>query len=202
MTFRDISVLNDQMQKLTNVKLMGIGLDLSPNYYVQLTKYRKLNAGSKFGYAGRLQGFNTGVVLYNLAAMRQSALYNSYLTPRMITQLSNQFMYSFTLAEQDWFTNLGYIHPHLFYILPCKFNRQTSIQFLRPPWEEIFESFHSCDPKQDVAIFHSNGCGPTPQDCKFYSANSSTEYWRGRDKYMQDIHVDMERFWGGIAGLD
>ena len=134
--------------------------------------------------------------------MRQSALYNSYLTPSMITQLINQFMYSFTLAEQDWFTNLGYIHPHLFYILPCKFNRHTSIQFLRPPWEEIVESFHSCDPTKDLAIFHSNGCGPTPQDCKFYPTNSTTEHWRERDKYMEDIHLNMERFWVGIAGLD
>ena len=120
---QDISVLHGQMQKLTNGRLMGIGLDLSPNYYVQLTKYRKLNKDSKLGFAGRLQGFNTGVVLYNFAAMRRSALYNSYLTPSMITQLTNQCMYSFTLAEQDWFTSLGYIHPHLFYILPCKFNR-------------------------------------------------------------------------------
>ena len=62
---QDISVLHDQMKKLTNGKLMGIGLDLSPNYYVQLSKYRKLNTDSKLGFAGRLQGFNTGVVLYN-----------------------------------------------------------------------------------------------------------------------------------------
>ena len=199
---QDISILHNQMQEVVGGKIIGIGLDLSPNYYVQLANYRSLHPGSRLGYAGRLQGFNTGVVLYNLAAMRQSVLYNSYLTPSMIKQVAKQFMYSFTLAEQDWFTNLGFIHPHLFYILPCRFNRQTSIQFLRPPWEEIFEYFHSCQPKNQVAIFHSNGCGPTPQDCKFSPENTTTQYWQGRDKYMEDIHVDIDRFWVGIAGLD
>jgi hypothetical protein len=32
------------------------------------------------------------------------------------------------LAEQDFFTNLGFTHPDLFQILPCHFNAQTSIQ--------------------------------------------------------------------------
>ena len=199
---QDIATLHRQMMEVTKSKIIGIGLDLSPNYYVQLAEYRKLHPGSRLGYAGRLQGFNTGVVLYNLVAMRQSTLYNSYLTQNMVHKVAKQFMYTFTLAEQDWFTNLGFIHPHLFYILPCKFNRQTSIQFLRPPWEDIFEYYHSCEPKSQVAIFHSNGCGPTPQDCKFYPANMTTQYWKNRDKYMEDIHVDIDRFWAGIAGLD
>ena len=46
------------------------------------------------------QGFNTGVVLYNLAEMRRSALYNSYLTPAMVTMLEKKYMYGYTLAEQ------------------------------------------------------------------------------------------------------
>ena len=28
-----------------------------------------------------------------------------------------------------------------------------------------------------------------------------TSYWMKRDKYMEDIHVDMDVFWLGIAGL-
>ena len=31
-----------------------------------------------------------------------------------------------------------------------RFNRQTSIQFLKPPLEEIFEQFHSCGNKSEV----------------------------------------------------
>ena len=75
----------------------------------------------------RFQGFNTGVVLYNLKAMWESSVYNrcliviamtgilksfilkigfsyvfanSYLNPGAITRLLEEFMYSFTLAEQ------------------------------------------------------------------------------------------------------
>ena len=95
---QDISVLDNQFHQLTDVQLMAIGLDLSPNYYHQLADYRKLHPDSKLGLAGVTQGFNTGVVLYNLEAMRQSALYNSYLTPSMISQVTTQFMYKMTLA--------------------------------------------------------------------------------------------------------
>ena len=55
-----------------------------------------LNVVSSFCY----KGFNTGVVLYNLAEMRRSALYNSYLTPAMVTMLEKKYMYGYTLAEQ------------------------------------------------------------------------------------------------------
>ena len=40
------------------------------------------------------------MVLYNLAEMRRSALYNSYLTPAMVTMLEKKYMYGYTLAEQ------------------------------------------------------------------------------------------------------
>ena len=101
---QDISVLDNQFHQLTDGQLLAIGLDLSPNYYHQLADYRKHHPDSKLGLAGETQGFNTGVVLYNLEAMRGSALYNSYLTPSMISQLTTQFMYKITLAVQDWFT--------------------------------------------------------------------------------------------------
>ena len=49
-----------------------------------------------------------------------------------ITPLSN-----FPALVQDWFTNLAWDQPQLFYILPCVYNAQTNIQLLRPPWEEV-----------------------------------------------------------------
>jgi hypothetical protein len=39
-------------------------------------------------------------------------------------------MYPINLAEQDFFTNLGYTYPDLFQVLPCHFNAQTSIQVI------------------------------------------------------------------------
>jgi len=196
-----LQLLQEEMDKVTDGKLMGMGVDLSPNYYKYLEPYRILHPNSSFGLPGRFQGFNTGVVLYNLQAMRESSVYNSYLSPGAITRLLEEFMYSFTLAEQDWFTNLGFLHPELFHVLSCRFNRQTSIQFLKPPLEEIFEQFHSCGNKSEVVIFHGNGCGPRPADCKFYPGNSTSKYWKQHDMYMEDIHFQFERFWYDLVGL-
>ena len=39
-----------------------------------------------------------------------------------------RYMYPISLAEQDFFTNLGFTHPDLFQVLPCHFNTQFSIQ--------------------------------------------------------------------------
>ena len=160
--------------------------------------------GETAGLAGPTQGWNTGVVLYNLEAMRRSLVYNSYLSPAMVDMIVRRFMYEYTLAEQDWFTSLSFIHPELFYVLPCKFNRQTSIQYLQPPWEEMFESFHDCSPKEDVVIFHSNGCGPYPESCGVdpASANYTGTYWKNKTKYWKDIHLDFKYFWQALAGLD
>jgi hypothetical protein len=196
-----VAALQEQMTEVRDPAVIALGLDLSPNYYYYLTPYRRNHPGSRLGTAGPAQGFNTGVVLYRLAAMRASKLYNKQLNPASLLVLQQEFGYGFTLAEQDWFTSLGFRHPHLFHVLPCRFNRQTSIQFLRPPFEQNFESFHACGKKTDVVVFHGNGCGPRPQDCSFFPANSTTEYWRTHERYMEDIHLEMEVFWKGLAGV-
>ena len=52
----DVKVLNDQFKNMSDVTLIGVGLDLSPNYHFQLTKYRDQHAGSQLGFPGPLQG--------------------------------------------------------------------------------------------------------------------------------------------------
>ena len=199
-----IELLQDQFRHVTGGKLIGIGNDLSVNYYHNLAKYRFLNEGSQLGFHGDKQGFNTGVVLYNLAEMRRSALYNSYLTPTMVTMLEKRYMYGYTLAEQDWFTSLYYSHPGLFHVLPCRFNRQTSIQYLKPPNEEYFELFHACEPKSDNVITHTNGCGPKPGACDIQpeSANYTGTYWKTHSTYMEDPHMEMCGMWVRLAILE
>jgi len=196
-----LQILQGEMDQVAGGRLMGIAVDLSPNYYNYLEPYRRLHPSSRFGLPGRFQGFNTGVVLYNLEAMRASSVYNRQLDPGAVSQLLEEFMYSFTLAEQDWFTNLGFRHPELFHVLSCRFNRQTSIQFLKPPLEDIFEQFHSCGNKSEVLIYHGNGCGPRPADCKFNPANSTSKYWKEHNIYMEDIHFQFWRFWYDLVGL-
>ena len=84
--------------------------------------------------------------------------------------------------SQDWFTNVALAYPELVYVLPCEFNRQTSIQWLHPPYEEDFEKFHFC-PR--VKVRHLNGCGPRPEDCKIDRSNSV--YWRNRTIYLETV---------------
>ena len=48
----------------------------------------------------------------------------------------------------------GWDHPEMFYILPCQFNSQTSVQYLKPPWEETFEEYHHCVDRTKIIIHH------------------------------------------------
>ena len=64
-----------------------------------------------------------------------------------ITPLSN-----FPALVQDWFTNLAWDQPQLFYILPCVYNAQTNIQLLRPPWEEVGSTTITASCQRDFTI--------------------------------------------------
>ena len=54
------------------------------------------------------KGFNTGVVLFDLERMRQSAEYNKYLKAEEVARVMNKYGYHVTLGDQDWFTNIGF----------------------------------------------------------------------------------------------
>ena len=75
----------------------------------------------------------------------------------------------------------------MFHVLPCRFNRQTSIQYLQPPMEQHFELFHACLPKSENVITHTNGCGPYPGACHIEpeSANYTGTYWKTHSSYME-----------------
>ena len=190
--YDDIKLLNELFKNIKD-QIMGVGLDLSPHYRKFLADYLIINPGSSLGLPGKQQGFNTGVVLYRLDNMRKSKLYNSYITPERVTKLTQLYLYNMTLGDQDWFTNLGFSHPDLFYILPCQFNAQTSIQYLQPPWESVFDQYHNCDQKKNVKIYHRNGCGPMPEQCG-YTPPPDSEYWQGKS-HLTDMYMDIEALW-------
>ena len=54
------------------------------------------------------QGFNTGVVLFDLERMRRSAEYNQYLEAEEVARVMNKYGYHVSLGDQDWFTNIGF----------------------------------------------------------------------------------------------
>ena len=105
-----------------------------------------------------------------------------------------------TLGDQDWFTNLAWDQPHMFYILPCHYNAQTSLQYLTPPWEDIFDSYHFCDEKSKLKIVHRNGCGPVPQMCG-HEPDPNSDYWKNKKNFYVDLHINVEMFWTIIRDL-
>ena len=119
--------------------------------------------------------------------MRESILYNAYIAQDKVRSLMNKYSYKMSLAEQDWFTNLGISEPELFYNLPCQFNRQTSLALLTSDNMPEFFKTHHCDKPRNINIFHRNGCGPTPGSChNTIPANMSQLY---------DINIDIDQFW-------
>ena len=197
--FADISELYQHFESTTD-KLLGVGLDMSPHYRKFLASYLTDHPDSQVGSPGRLQGFNTGVVLYRLDNMRTSQTYENYMQVEEVERLITSYKFNLTLGDQDWFTELGWDRPDLFYILPCHFNAQTSIQYLRPPWEESFDSYHYCDAKEKLKIVHRNGCGPMPQACG-YTPLQNSSYWKGKKSYLVDLNLNMETFWNIMRDL-
>ena len=61
-----------------------------------------------------LPGFNSGVMLLNLEAMRQSPLYDRLLQPAQVQQLADKYHFRGHLGDQDFFTMIGMEHPELF----------------------------------------------------------------------------------------
>jgi len=159
----DIKVLFQQFSEFNSSNIIGVGYDLSPHYRLNLEQYRKWHPGSTLGDPGPTQGFNTGVVLFDLDRMRGSDKYNSFLDPDEVKRVISKYGYHISLGDQDWFTNIGFESPDLFYRLPCQFNAQISVQYWRPPWEEVFEEYHHCE--KPFHIIHKNGCGPTREIC-------------------------------------
>jgi hypothetical protein len=191
--YQDILLLQKQFENMDN-ELLGVGLDLSPHYRNMVSdlagKYQ-----SGFGLPGASQGLNTGVVLFHLDRMRQSKDLAQFVQPDNVEQLLDKFGISrMSLGDQDWLTCLGWDQPQLFYILPCQFNRQTDLMYLRPGWEEDFDKYHHCDTHGGRKIVHRNGCGPTPAFCGNIVDG-------GNRTLLHDVNLDMEAFWEEIPRL-
>ena len=148
-----------------NMNLIGVGLDLSPHYSIVLTKYRSANPGTKLGDPGRFQGFNTGVVLYDLKRMRSNKLFNEYVDNHLniLDNLANKYQFSSHLGDQCMLTLLGLEIPEWFHVLPCDLNYQLDVSLAtQKQFSPVFNQYHNCTlvPK----ILHGNGNTPIPED--------------------------------------
>ena len=72
---------------------LGMSVDLSPHYYLNLQSFLRAEQSSALGRPGPSQGLNTGVVLYQLERMRNSEEYNKYLELESLQTLHHKYQY-------------------------------------------------------------------------------------------------------------
>ncbi|XP_025030190.1 xyloside xylosyltransferase 1 [Python bivittatus] len=144
--------------------VIGIAREMQPVYRHIFWQYRQEHPGTKVGEPppDGLPGFNSGVLLLNLEAMRQSELYNRLLEPAVVQQLANKFHFKGHLGDQDFFTLVGMEHPELFHVLDCTWNRQLCSWWRDHGYSDIFEHYFRCD--GHVRIYHGNCNTPIPTE--------------------------------------
>ena len=130
-----------------------------------MKKYRQQNPNTNIGEPGRFQGFNTGVVLYNLQRMRENEQYNQYVdnVDGVIDKLAEKYSFRSHLGDQCFFTLLGIEHPEWFSVLPCRYNFQLDISLaVQLVFRPIFDLYHNCT--ETPKIYHANGGAEIPDD--------------------------------------
>ncbi|RLV99154.1 hypothetical protein DV515_00010118 [Chloebia gouldiae] len=110
-------------------------------------QYRRENPQTKVGEPppDGLPGFNSGVLLLNLDAMRQSKLYNQLLEPTMVQKLTEKYHFKGHLGDQDFFTMVGMEHPELFHVLDCTWNRQLCTWWRDHGYSDVFDQYFQCE---------------------------------------------------------
>lgn len=127
-------------------------------------QYRRENPKTRVGEPppDGLPGFNSGVLLLNLEAMRRSKLYNQLLEPAMVQKLTEKYRFKGHLGDQDFFTMVGMEHPELFHVLDCTWNRQLCTWWKDHGYSDVFDQYFRCD--GEVKIYHGNCNTPIPED--------------------------------------
>jgi len=192
----DIGELNAEFENLEKSNaVIGMGLDLSPYYSAILKKYNLLWK-SKLGQPGNQQGLNSGVVLFDLERMRNSTEYNKYCEAEEMVDMFHKYFHQPSLGDQDWFTDVGFENPDLFYILPCQFNAQTTLQYMNAEYKDVFDEYHFCDELKNIKIVHLNGCGPLPSNCGNLGDPDqyTTKLYKGGYFFFTEFNVDWMYF--------
>lgn len=157
----DIRKLHDKFSNFNKENVIGIGPDLQPQYRMDFSKFRAKNPNTTVASPRPgMQGFNTGVVLFDLDRMRKSNLYNSLINSTVLDSLCAKYEFEGYLGHQDFFTLTGMEYPQLYYKLDCSWNRQLDIGWSKVTGKNIFEQYHKCENK--IKILHANGDSRVP----------------------------------------
>ncbi|NWW04092.1 XXLT1 xylosyltransferase, partial [Oreocharis arfaki] len=160
----NIRDLFDEFDNFPEGAVIGIAREMQPVYRHTFWQYRRENPQTKVGEPppDGLPGFNSGVLLLNLEAMRQSKLYNQLLEPTMVQKLTEKYHFKGHLGDQDFFTMVGMEHPELFHVLDCTWNRQLCTWWRDHGYSDVFHQYFQCE--GEVRIYHGNCNTPIPED--------------------------------------
>ncbi|XP_053896308.1 xyloside xylosyltransferase 1 [Malaclemys terrapin pileata] len=160
----NIRELFEEFDHFLQGAVIGIAREMQPVYRHTFWQFRRENPQTKVGEPppDGLPGFNSGVMLLNLEAMRQSQLYNQLLEPDMVRQLTEKYHFKGHLGDQDFFTMIGMEHPELFHVLDCTWNRQLCSWWREHGYSDVFDQYFRCEGQ--VKIYHGNCNTPIPED--------------------------------------
>ncbi|CAM5173765.1 unnamed protein product [Natator depressus] len=160
----NIRELFEEFDHFLQGAVIGIAREMQPVYRHTFWQFRRENPQTKVGEPppDGLPGFNSGVMLLDLEAMRQSQLYNQLLEPDMVRQLTEKYHFKGHLGDQDFFTMIGMEHPELFHVLDCTWNRQLCSWWREHGYSDVFDQYFRCEGQ--VRIYHGNCNTPIPED--------------------------------------
>ena len=154
----------DQMRR--KGALLGLGLEQSRFYAGLGTLFGGSSTNESTAMAPGLRGYNGGVQLHDLDAMRASPAWLAILDAAQAGRLFPRIGYS---GDQSLFNGLVSLFPHFFHTLSCGWNRQTASWVMKPPVKHpIFNQgatvtadllkdtpVHAC--ASPCAVLHLNG---------------------------------------------
>lgn len=152
----DVALLRRHFSLFPSSAIMGLAYEQQPVYRHVLHKYRQAHPGTRCGDPAPRghPGFNSGVALLHLEAMRNSTLYQRSLSAKRVGELVAKYSFVGHLGDQDFYSLLGWEHPELVYVLPCSWNRQLCEWWRHVGYEDVFEEYHRCDGA--VHVYHGN----------------------------------------------
>ena len=152
-----IEQLYDYFNHFLQDNVMGIAFEQQPVYLHLLNEYRQ-QVGEITRNGGPppdgLPGFNSGVLLLDLAKMRQSKLYNSLLNPQQIDLLTKKYHFKGHLGDQDFYSLISFDYEELFYVLPCQWNRQLCQWWRYHGYSHVFDDYYQCN--SSIKLYHGN----------------------------------------------
>ncbi|XP_057663450.1 xyloside xylosyltransferase 1 isoform X1 [Diorhabda carinulata] len=180
---KDISLLFNEFDNFKSTALFGLAPELTPVYLHVLHMYKakhnttfgdyyRVNNISNDVHPRGFQGYNSGVVLINLAAQRKSLEFSKIISNASVQTMTSKYRYDLNwdlvnclqilcyfrfrghLGDQDFYTLVGYEYPHLIQTLNCGFNRQLCTWWRDHGYVNIFSNYFKCE--HDIVVLHGN----------------------------------------------